>query len=287
MDILAILKDEKDSLSRSEQRIAALVFADTGFAVNASIIELAARAEVSPPTVTRFCRHLGCQSFSEFKVRLAQSTFVGTGFLQPEPKLDDSTAITDTIIERAQAALYSVHSTLDFETAEQAAATISAAGMVYAFGSGGDSAMIASEIENRLFRLGIRVTTSADHAMQLMMAAAVKPDDVIVATSFSGKNLELARVLAISGDEGARTIAMTRPQSPLASAAGLVLPVDFAEGSNVLRPTPARYAFLAMVDILATLVAMRREGAARATLRRVEHQMALYHDRDDPEISGD
>ncbi len=68
-DIIATLQKERDGLSRSEQRIADIVFEDKQFAVNASIIELAARADVSPPTVTRFCRRLGCHSFSEFKVR--------------------------------------------------------------------------------------------------------------------------------------------------------------------------------------------------------------------------
>jgi len=52
-------------LSPSESRIAEIIVNDFEFAVNASIIELAERAEVSPPTVTRFCRRLGCESFSD------------------------------------------------------------------------------------------------------------------------------------------------------------------------------------------------------------------------------
>ena len=287
MDILAALQAEKDTLSRSEQRIAALVFEDTAFAVNASIIELASRAEVSPPTVTRFCRRLGCQSFSEFKVRLAQSTFVGIRYFQQENKLSGATDVADMIIERAQSALYALHNALDSAAIERAAETVAKAGMVYAFGSGGNSSMIAGEIENRLFRLGMRVTTSIDHNMQLMLAAAVRSDDVIIASSFSGRNFELARALSVARDYKVATIAITRPESPVAEAAGLVLPVDLAEGNNILRPTSGRYAFLAMIDILATLVAIRRENHARETLRRVKHQMVTFRDRDDKEALGD
>ena len=287
MDILAALQQEKDMLSRSEQRIATLLFEDTAFAVNASIIELAARAEVSPPTVTRFCRRLGCQSFSEFKVRLAQSTFVGTRYLQPEQKLTDTAEVVETILARAQTALYSLNNVIDPGAIEQAADKLAKAGMIYAFGSGGNSSMIASELENRLFRLGLRITASADHHMQLMMAASVRAGDVVIGSSVSGRNAELQRALTIAGEYKATTIAMTRPGTLVAGAAQLVLPIDLSEGKNVLRPTSVRYAFLAMVDIVATLVAMRRETASRETLRRVKHQMVAFRDPDDKEILGD
>lgn len=287
MDILAALHAEKDTLSRSEQRIAALVFEDTSFAVNASIIELAARAEVSPPTVTRFCRRVGCQSFSEFKVRLAQSTFVGARYLQTETKLSGAAEVADTVIARAQTALYSLHGRLDLETIEKAADHVAGAGMVYAFGSGGNSSMIAGEIENRLFRLGLRVTTSVDHNMQLMLTAAARTGDVVIASSLSGRNLELVRALSVAKDYKVTTIALTRSQTPVAAAAGLVLPIDLAEGTNILRPTSSRYAFLAMIDILATLVATKRENFARETLRRIKHQMVTFRDRDDKEALGD
>ena len=120
-----------------------------------------------------------------------------------------------------------------------------------------------------------------------MTAAAVQPDDVVIASSISGRNLELARALSVAREYKAISIAITRPQGPVAEAADLVLPVDLTEGTDILRPTSARFAFLAMVDILATLVAIRRETAARETLRRVKHQMVSFRDRDDKEALGD
>ena len=65
---------------------------------------------------------------------------------------------------------------LDLAAIEQAAERLAEADMIYAFGSGGNSSMIASELQNRLFRLGLRVTASSDHSMQLMMAAAAQAD---------------------------------------------------------------------------------------------------------------
>ncbi|MBM7330817.1 MurR/RpiR family transcriptional regulator, partial [Agrobacterium sp. S2] len=85
MDIFARIQEDRGQFSQSERRIADILVSDFEFAVNASIIELAARAEVSPPTVTRFCRRLGCQSFSDFKVSLAKTAYVGIRYLTSEP----------------------------------------------------------------------------------------------------------------------------------------------------------------------------------------------------------
>lgn len=287
IDILAALQSEMDNLSRSEQRIAEILFADTDFAVNASIIELAARAEVSPPTVTRFCRRLDCQSFSEFKVRLAQSTFVGSRYIKPETEELSLGDAAETVITNAQTALYNVHNNLDEKALEQAVNRIANASMVYAFGSGGNSSMVAAEVQNRLFRLGIRVTTCIDHGMQLMLAASAKPNDVLIASSVSGRNSEMARALLVARDYKVPTIALTRPDSEVAEAADLVLPIDLPEGSNILLPTAARYAYLAMLDILATMTAIRLRASATETLRRIKHQVVAFRDKDDTEALGD
>lgn len=287
MDILATLQGELESLSRSERRIADILFADTEFAVNASIIELAARAEVSPPTVTRFCRRLDCQSFSEFKVRLAQTTFVGSRYLKPESTELSPEAVAENIVTRAQTALYAMHGALEMDKVEEAASRLAQAQMIYAFGSGGNSAMIAQEIQNRLFRLGLRVTASIDHQMQLMLAAAAKPADVLIVSSVSGRNQPLAKALEVAADYRIFSIALTRPDTPVAEAASLVLPIDLDEGVNILRPTSVRFAFLAMIDILATLVAMKTEKNSTETLRRIKHQVVAYRDEDDSEALGD
>ena len=113
VDIIGTLQREMDGLSRSEQRIANIVFDDRQFAVNASIIELAGRAEVSPPTVTRFCRRLGCQSFSEFKVRLAQSAFIGQRYDEPQSNASNAEEVVQTILTRAQSVLHNLNDQLD------------------------------------------------------------------------------------------------------------------------------------------------------------------------------
>ncbi len=287
MDILGTLQNQVEGFSRSEQRIADILFTDTEFATNASITELAQRAKVSPPTVTRFCRRLGCQSYSEFKVRLAQTTFVGTRYLTPETPLLSADDVVEDIVTRAQKALHSLHRSTNISDLQEVAKRICNSSMVYAFGSGGNSSMVASEVQNRLFRFGLRVTASSDHAMQLMMASAASPDDIIIASSISGRNEELVRALKVARDYKVFTVALTRPGSPLAEMADITLSIDLREGLNILKPTAVRFVFLAMVDIVATLVGLRVEGGAHEKLRRIKFQVVAHRDNDDSEPLGD
>jgi DNA-binding MurR/RpiR family transcriptional regulator len=280
------LQEEKARLSPSETRIADILLNDFEFAVNASIIELAEKADVSPPTVTRFCRRVGCDSFSDFKVQLARTAYVGMRYLRPEPKSRDPADVAQDIITKAQNALFLLHRSLDMAAIEQAADKLSKAEMIYAFGSGGNSSMIASELQNRLFRFGLHVTASSDHGMQLMMAAAAKPTHVIIGSSFSGRNAELVRAFSLARETGVTTIALTQADSPVAQAADIVVQIDLAEGNNIFRPTSTRIAYLAAVDILASLVAYNIPQAA-VTLRRIKQQLVAHRDGDDRQLLGD
>ncbi|MCF4097716.1 MurR/RpiR family transcriptional regulator [Maritalea mediterranea] len=286
-DIIATLQKQHDELSRSEQRIAEIVFEDKAFAVNASIIELAARADVSPPTVTRFCRRLGCNSFSEFKVRLAQSAFIGTRYLEPEIKVSSAQEVIDTVMGRAQSTLNVLHENVDPAVVEKIAERILKAKMIYAFGSGGNSSLFAHEVQNRLFRLGLRVAASEDHSMQLMTASTLSEEDMVIGLSISGRNRELARALEVAAGYGAATASVTKGESLVAQASQLSLAVDLPEGTDVLRPSSARYAFLAAIDMIAFLVAIRRKDSAIEPLRRIKRQLVTYRDEDDTQVLGD
>ncbi len=287
MDIFARIQEEAGQFSASEQRIADILLNSFDFAVNASIIELAERAEVSPPTVTRFCRRLGCQSFADFKVNLARTAYVGVRYLNPETKSTDPADVATDVITKAQNALFMLHRSLDAGVLDKVADRLARAEMVYAFGSGGNSSMISSEIQNRLFRLGSRVTASNDHGMQLMLTAAARPNDVLIGSSFSGRNAELVKCFALARENGITTIALTQSDSIVAQAAELVIGIDLPEGDNIFRPTSTRFAYLAVVDAIASLVAYRNRKQSLVTLRHIKQQLVEHRDGDDRQLLGD
>lgn len=287
MDIFATIQEERAQLSPSEQRIADILVSDLEFAVRASIVELAEKARVSAPTVTRFCRRLGCQNFADFKMHLAKTAYVGVRYLNPEAKSTQASDVAEDVITKAQNALYLMHRALDPDVLEKAADRLSRAEMIYAFGSGGNSSMIAMELQNRLFRLGSRVTACNDHNMQLMMTSAARSNDVLIGSSFSGKNLELVRCFELARENGISTIALTQSDGPVAKAAEVVVGIDLPEGDNIFRPTSTRFAYLAVIDVLASLVAYRNRKLSTVTLRHIKQQLVEHRDGDDRQVMGD
>lgn len=286
-DIVTALTDEEGRLSAMERRLAAFVLADVNYATNASITEIAAGAGVSPPTVTRFCRRLGCASFSDFKVQLARSTYVGLRYLKPESVTTSASEVAEDIVTKAQKALFEMHRRLDLAAVEEAARLFSTAGMIYAFGSGGNSSMIVNEMQNRLFRLGCRISASNDHGMNLMLAAAAEPGTVVFGSSFTGRNQELVRCFTHLRDRGIPTIALTQGGSPVADAADVVIAVDLPEGQNIFRASSTRFAFLAAVDIIANLVAYADRARSTRILRGIKEQLIKHRDGDDRQLLGD
>lgn len=286
-DLIAALTDESGLVSALERKLAASILADVSFATNASITEIAARAGVSPPTVTRFCRRLGCASFSDFKLQLAKSAYVGLRYLRPESVTSTPAEVAEDIVTKAQNALFEMHRGLNLDALSQAANLLAGAQMIYAFGSGGNSSMIVNELQNRLFRLGCRITASNDHGMSLMLAAAAEPDAVVIGSSFTGRNLELVRCFGLLRERGIKTIALTQSKSPVAAAADVVIAVDLPEGQNIFRASSTRYAFLAAVDILANLVAYADRSRSARLLRGIKAQLVRHRDGDDRQLLGD
>ena len=69
------IKASLPSLAPAEQRVGRLVLTDPRAFANLPITELADRSHVSKPTVVRFCRSMGYDGLSDFKLKLAQSLF--------------------------------------------------------------------------------------------------------------------------------------------------------------------------------------------------------------------
>ncbi len=287
-NLIVQLADEEGQLSAMETKLAQSVLADVHYATSASITDMAERAGVSPPTVTRFCRRLGCASFSDFKVQLAKSAYVGLRYLHPESVTTTPEQVAEDIVTKAQNALFEMHRTLDLQSINAAVELLAKAEMIYAFGSGGNSTAIVNELQNRLFRLGCRITASNDHGMNLMMSAAAQAGTVVFGSSMSGRNQELAHCFKLLRERGIPTIALTQSDSPLATAADVVIPLDLPEGKNIFRATSTRYATLAIIDIIANLIAYQDRRKSTRILRGIKEELVKQRDGgDDSQILGD
>ncbi len=75
--ILGQVQRARPNLTPAERRVADHVLAHPRSVLNDPVAEIARASQVSQPTVIRFCRSLGCEGLSDFKLRLA-SGLTGT-----------------------------------------------------------------------------------------------------------------------------------------------------------------------------------------------------------------
>jgi DNA-binding MurR/RpiR family transcriptional regulator len=278
VDIIARLNGRAGFGRGAEARLVQVILDDLHFATHASIDELATRAGVSEPTVTRLARALGFRSTREMKVHLAQALAIGGAYLRSHESNSEgqhsSSTVIATICSRAHAALDLVSVALAESDLIALAETLASADHILIYGTGGSSSMAATELQNRLFRLGLKCNAVADPQLQRMSASVADGRSVIVAFSISGQVRSVIDALVIGRQYGAHCIAVTVPESPLADAAHNVLPLVFQEDGNLYKPSSSRYALLAMVDMIAMATAEAIGPQVLERLRRVRQSLS-------------
>lgn len=285
IDIITRLHTTVENGSKSDRRLAALVLADLDFASRASISEIAAKIDVSEPTVTRFCRTLGCEGIREFKFWLAQAIAVGGQYLTAEPvdRLQSEARLARVVADAAVDAIQRVAATTDMATIIRVAELLATSDQVLCIGSGGTSSMMATEMQNRLFRLGVTAVVQVDGQLQRMFAAVTSPKTTVLAFSISGFAQSVVDSVQVARQYGARSVSITAVGSGLARVSEVVIPFQPIEDGNIYKPTSARFALLAIVDMVATAVAERRGASVLETLRRIKQSINTLK-VDDPQL---
>ncbi|WP_425256217.1 MurR/RpiR family transcriptional regulator [Microbaculum marinisediminis] len=289
-DILSQIKDSYSELRPAERRVADVVLSAVSFSVDASNAEIARRAGVSEPTVTRFCRAIGCNGVRDFKLKLAQSVVVGRLYLSPTPPPepgDDASPLWSVVFGEARNALAAVERSIGPADVLRAADMVASARQVVVFGLGGSSATLALETQNRLFRYGVVVSAHSDPYVMKMMASSLKPNDLVVAISSTGRTREVIEAVALAKHYRAGTMAITAPASGLAAEVDLALTVEIPEFPSALKPTASRYAFLLILDLVSTAVGYRLGSDARETLRRIKYTVINHRKGNAMEPLGD
>ncbi|CAM3787191.1 MurR/RpiR family transcriptional regulator [Rahnella bruchi] len=266
IDIISCITDRFVELTATEKRIAQFILDDVQLASTLPIAEMAHLTGTSQASITRFARAIGCKDVRELKVKLAQSLAVGQRFILDVPDLDGVQGIYETIIN----VLDINRRALNPDSLKKVVGWLSNARQILAIGMGGGSTICAQEVQYRLFRLGLPVVSQSDGLLVRMMCSAVAPNDVVLALSLGGYTTEIIESVAIARQYGAKVIAITTQDSPLAANADIVLPLIVRENDYIFKPSTSRYAMLAMIDVLATELAMANKTQAKDRLRRIK-----------------
>jgi RpiR family carbohydrate utilization transcriptional regulator len=266
------------SLAPAEQRVGQLVLADPRGFAKLPVTELADRAHVSKPTVVRFCRSVGYDGLSDFKLKLAGSVSEGVPFIHRSVDADDKTSdIAVKVIDNTVAAFLRYRndaSSFALEHAAQALATAQKTNRRIEFYGAGNSGIVAQDAQHKFFRLGVNAIAYSDGHMQVMSATMLQPGDCAVIISNSGRTRDLMDACDIAKKQGATTIVITASGSPLASAGHIHLTADHPEGYDKYSPMVSRLLHLLIIDILATTVALRIGEALQPALRNMKKNLS-------------
>ncbi|MFG6489512.1 glucokinase [Roseateles sp. BYS78W] len=264
--ILGQIRRARSELSPAELRVADLVLAQPRSVLNDPIAEIARAAGVSQPTVIRFCRSLGCEGLSDFKLRLASGLTGTVPVTHTQVNTNDSMLeLGAKVLGNTASAILQVRSHLNRDTIDRATEMLLAAGRIEFFALGHYS-VVAQDAQFKFLRFGMPCGAYTDPRLQLLAADVLREGDVAVVISSGGRLPELLNVVERAQERGAKVVAITASQSPLAKKADVTLIVDHVEDIETHLPMVSRILHLLVIDILAVGVAMRRNPESIAAL---------------------
>ncbi|AXY42309.1 MurR/RpiR family transcriptional regulator [Halomonas sp. JS92-SW72] len=272
-DLIDRIRQRLEALNRSERKVADVILADPATATGMSIATLAQAASVSEPTVNRFCRSFDAKGYPDFKIKLAQSLAGGTPYVSQAVEPDDTAAdYTEKIFGATIAALDNARRQTDPVRIERVVDYLIQARQLHFFGLGASGA-VAQDAQHKFFRFNIPVTAYVDVLMQRMVASSCHTGDVVVVISWTGRTRELVDIARLARESGAVVLGITAPDSPLARECTETLEVATPEDTDHYMPMTSRMIQLALIDVLATGVTLRRGEDFLGHLKKIKDSL--------------
>jgi RpiR family transcriptional regulator, carbohydrate utilization regulator len=263
-----------DRAPAARRTVLALILEDPQRVLDETFEALAQRANSSVPTIMRTCRDLGFPGLREFKLALAQELAVGGSPLNRRVRIDDDTRqVIAKLTRGAVTVINSVQAQLDAAAVERAADVIAKATRVDCYGVGVTSNFMAVDLQARLYRLGLATNSYLDPHLQLISAATIGPQGVVMAITYVGGMPSLLEAVDVARAQGATIIALTQPGSQLAEMSDIVLAVEVAPDPVMPVGPEAYLAHLTVIEILTVLVAQRLGDKAVDRLMNIQRTL--------------
>ncbi|PWF46769.1 glucokinase [Massilia glaciei] len=267
-------------LTPAEQRVATLVLGQPRLVLNEPIAGIARLAEVSQPTVIRFCRSLGFLGLADFKLKFASSLTGAIPVRHSQVRNSDSTHdLSAKVVDNTVSAILKFRDQLDVRSIDRAIELVSKANRVE-FYAMGNSRVVALDGQHKFFRFRIPTASYGDSHLFTLAAELLKPGDVVIAISNSGRLPELLNAVDAARAAGADVIAISSSHSPLARKASVCLAVDHAEDSTTFLSMISRILQLLLIDIVSVGISVESHnanngGAPAQAENELEHRRLL------------
>lgn len=268
--MLNAINQRLSTLTPAEQRVGQWVRDNPEASLHIALASLASHANVSEPTVVRFCRSMDCSGFREFKLRLAQSLADTRSRYHSDVQPDDGVReIAQKVIRRGASELNSALQQISTDALQQSISALAHCQQILFYGVGA-SGIVAEDAQHKFFRLGIPCAAYTDIPTILQSAAIVGAETVVIAVSKTGKSSELAQAAKNAKDAGATLISVTCANSNLDQCASIKLRLNSAEDTNLFTPMSSRLAQLCILDTLQVGLAVALGSEATENLKKTK-----------------
>ena len=227
-----------DKMSYSEHVLADEALAHPENIVYKSIHELADSLHIAPSTIVATTKKLGYSGFREFKIALA-SEMINPISQNQDVKQGEESIFVKVITSNIQGLEEALNS-LPQSYFDEAASIISESKMIYIMGIG-TSGIIARELHDYLFRLGIECSIITDQHHQLLVANRIEGDTSAILISQSGVNKDIIKIGEMIQHNGGKSIGISNfLNTPFAKSVNTILapfksPTAFHENNFTMR----------------------------------------------------
>lgn len=282
-DLVQRIQERYSSLRKSEKVVADYLREHAGERVNYSITDFAQILGVSEATISRVSRALGYAGYPDLKLSMAENSGSRASIPNIPEGIDQSDTLISSSSKLANLLAQSILGTqrmLDSQRLEACLEAIQNARRMVLIGVGG-AAAICEETAHLFIKAGVDAVAYNDAYTQVIAAANLESDCVMIGISHTGTTQGVAKALTLARRNGAKTIAITSdPSSAVASAAELVLTTwnsqtpsvplygDFLEG---------RISQLFLIDLLYLGFIFENEGDHAAHLKITAQALREYY----------
>ena len=274
MNLLQSIRQNYESFTEREKRIADYLLNDNNDIIEMSAKEIGDATNTSAPTVVRFSKKLGFSSLNEMKIKLSIS--LSNSKNKEEFEYLDRDLSTKSIISGVK---QSIHTIID-ETVnlisecelDNAIDLLSKAKNIYVF-SVGVSNLVGLDLYYKMSRINKRCIAHSDTHLQITSSALMEEGDVAVAISYSGDTKEVILCAENAKKNNIPLIVITKASinNSLEEYSDVTLHVPFVEKSLREGAMTSRISQLAIIDMLFL-------GIARSNIKDVEEKLLVTRD---------
>ncbi|WP_061316486.1 MurR/RpiR family transcriptional regulator [Clostridium botulinum] len=252
MGVFFRIRENFDSMTKSEKKIAEYIFKSPKDIISDSAQEIAIKTSTSPASVIRFTKKVGYNSLNEFKFALVAEEYTkeSTEFDYIINYNDSIDSIINKLGNKVIDTINDTKELVDDEKLLEAVKAIKNAETIYLYGVGA-SAMVAMDFQYKLLRINKKVMFQQDSHLQLAVSVHITNRDVAVAISYSGNTREVNLAVEEAKKNGATTIAITKyGKSILSNIADINLNIPSIEKDLRIGAISSRTSQLFVTDSL-------------------------------------